>query len=219
MQTETAGKRPRTASREVRRQQLIEATIASIAEHGISGTTMATVTGRAKLSMGIVSFHFQSKENLFKETLTYLAEEHRACWLRALETCDQSPVGKLVAITEAHFDPQVCSTERIAVWFAFFGEMRYRKTYREKVTRFDRERQKLTEAFCAELARAEEPGLDPAAIAEAIESFADGLWLNIMMYPECLTPESAREHLRDYLTWTFPNSFAAELAEPCRSVG
>ena len=50
----------RTASKAVRRQQLIEATIDSIAKYGISGTTMTTVTGLAGLSVGIVNFHFFS---------------------------------------------------------------------------------------------------------------------------------------------------------------
>jgi TetR/AcrR family transcriptional repressor of bet genes len=61
----------------VRRQQLIEATIESIAKFGISGTTMTTVTGFAGLSVGIVNFHFDSVENLFEETLFSLAAEHR----------------------------------------------------------------------------------------------------------------------------------------------
>ncbi|MEM9046952.1 MAG: TetR family transcriptional regulator C-terminal domain-containing protein, partial [Pseudomonadota bacterium] len=166
------------------------------------------------------SFHFKSKENLFKETLTFLAEEHRNSWVQSLKTCDQTPAGKLRAIMDAHFDPAVCSQDRIAVWFAFFGEMRYRKTYREKVTGFDRERQRITEELCAELAANEgDPTLDAAEIAEALESFADGLWLNIMMYPECLTPASARQHVSNYLTWTFPKSYAENTPTLCRGVG
>ena len=70
----------RTASKAVRREQLIEATIESISRYGISGTTMNTVTGFAGLSVGIVNFHFESKENLYQETLRFLGEEHRDLW-------------------------------------------------------------------------------------------------------------------------------------------
>ena len=65
----------RTESKEVRRRQLIEATIDSIADNGFAGTTTATVAERANLSHGIINFHFKSKERLFGETIGYLADE------------------------------------------------------------------------------------------------------------------------------------------------
>ena len=63
----------RTAKREARRQQLIDATIDSISKHGFSGTTLESVTKGAKLSHGIIHFHFNSKEDLYYKTLGYLA--------------------------------------------------------------------------------------------------------------------------------------------------
>ncbi|MEM9371436.1 MAG: TetR family transcriptional regulator C-terminal domain-containing protein, partial [Pseudomonadota bacterium] len=161
-----------------------------------------------------------SKENLLKETLTFLAQEHRSCWMTRLEASDQSPGGQLRAIVEAHFDPSICTPDRIAVWFAFFGEMRYRKTYRERISEFDRERQRRTEDLCRVLIAAEGPNyLDAAEVAEALESFADGLWLNIMLYPECLSPESARNHIHAYLAGMFPASFGRRSPVSIRSVG
>ena len=69
-------KKGRTATREARKQQLINATIDSISKRAFSGTTLATVTKGAKLSHGIVNFHFDSKESLYVETLGFLAQEH-----------------------------------------------------------------------------------------------------------------------------------------------
>lgn len=75
----------RFASRETRRQQLVDATIASVAELGLSETTLASVTRRAGLSHGTVNFHFRSKRGLLVETLRHLTGEHRARWRAALE--------------------------------------------------------------------------------------------------------------------------------------
>ena len=75
---------PRTAPKQARRLQLIQATIDSIGKHGISGTTMKTVTGIAGLSMGIVNFHFENKDTLFQETLKFMGEEHRDQWRTAI---------------------------------------------------------------------------------------------------------------------------------------
>ena len=62
-------KRGRKASKETRQQQLIEATIDSLAKRGYSETTMADVADGAGLSRGIVNFHFESKEKLLVATL------------------------------------------------------------------------------------------------------------------------------------------------------
>lgn len=75
----------------LRRQQLIESTIESIAKRGFAETTMADVAEGAGLSRGIVNFHFVSKEMLLNETLNYLAREYREVWKRALERAAPSP--------------------------------------------------------------------------------------------------------------------------------
>ncbi|MEM7240139.1 MAG: TetR family transcriptional regulator C-terminal domain-containing protein, partial [Pseudomonadota bacterium] len=196
LETEIKAKRPRTASKEVRRRQLIEATIASIAQHGLIGTTMATVTGIANLSMGIVSFHFQSKENLLRETLLFLAAEHRENWIKRSSKAGLRPQDKLIAVISAHFDPAICTQDRIAVWFAFFGEAHYRKTYDAKLAPFDHERGAVMEDLCQTIIdEGGYQGVDAKLIAHGLESFADGLWLNIMMCPGDMTPEIAEHQI------------------------
>ena len=71
-------KKPRTAAPEVRRKQLIDATITCIARKGISGTTLNAIAKEAGLSLGLANFHFKSKDALLSETLRHLATEHRA---------------------------------------------------------------------------------------------------------------------------------------------
>ena len=52
---------PRKASREVRRQQLIDATIATLARVGFARTTLTEVAATARLSHGLIIFHFETK--------------------------------------------------------------------------------------------------------------------------------------------------------------
>lgn len=220
MDSETTERRPRTASKEVRRRQLIEATITSIATHGVSGTTMATVTQTANLSLGIVSFHFKSKENLLKETLMFLAEEHRNHWVEHVGRSSATPEEKLKAIIDATFAPNVCTRERIAVWFAFFGEARYREIYREKVAQLDDERIGMVRALCRQLIAERGPeGADPDGIARSIEYVADGMWLNMLMYPNWAALETVKQEFRAILAALLPNHFKAGEAAPLRRVG
>ena len=83
--TETLPVATRTAPRKVRREQLIKATIQSIAKRGLAETTLAHVTLGANLSLGTANYHFTSKQTLFVETLKYLVEEHRNQWRKNLE--------------------------------------------------------------------------------------------------------------------------------------
>lgn len=208
---ETVSRSRRFEPREVRRQQLMDATIQSIARYGLSGTTMTTVTGIARLSMGIVSFHFQNKDNLLVETLAHLAEEHRVIWRAAVADAGLSPERKLWAFVEAHFHPQVCTREKLSVWFAFFGDARYRQLYRERIKSIDEERWEETRRLCARIGG--EGGyddVDPAEIAKSLEGLYDGLWINIMMYPESFTADSAKRHVRRYLGAIFPRHFGPE---------
>jgi TetR/AcrR family transcriptional repressor of bet genes len=66
---EAGSKRRQIRPKAERRQQLIDATIRCIAQHGLSAVTMQMVTREAGLSVGIANLHFESKDNLLKETL------------------------------------------------------------------------------------------------------------------------------------------------------
>ena len=71
---EPGSKRRQIRPKAERRQQLIDATIRCIAQHGLSAVTMQMVTREAGLSVGIANLHFESKDNLLKETLRFVAE-------------------------------------------------------------------------------------------------------------------------------------------------
>lgn len=198
----------RTAPREERWRQLIDAAMESIAQNGLSGTTTAIVTETAGLSAGIVSLHFGNKENLLVATLENLAHEHRDRWAKAVRTPRLTATQRLWAIMEAHFDPAICTPTKIAVWFAFFGEARYRETYRQIAEKFDFERTTAVEECCRTIiAEGGYPAIDPSILARSIESFADGLWLDLLLYPNEVTLEGATYRMRAMLNAHFPDHF------------
>ena len=215
MSTTSVSRGARFASKTVRQRQLIEATIATIADNGVVGTTTHAVTKAAGLSAGIVSLHFGSKNNLLKETLRFVAEEHRAVWSDRLAHAGARPEDQLWALCEAHFHPTVCNRERIAVWYAFFGEKRYRDQYREFAREFDDERADVVEALCRKLiASGKYAHLAPLSVTKMLESLADGLWLSILLYPDWMSASSARKEFHATLARTFPNHFPVDGPPP-----
>ncbi len=211
VQTETdkiSPKKPRTASKEVRRQQLINATVDSIAKHGFAGTTMTIVTRAADLSVGLANFHFTTKQNLFEETLRFLAEEHHDQWKKSYEKANLAPEAKLLAIVAAHFHPKICKRKKIAVWYSFFAEATARAAYRKLADEIDAERRDLTVELCRQIIK--EGGydnVDPANVAFTLEGLYDGLWLNILMYPGEFSRFDMMKRIEGYLALVFPKHF------------
>ncbi len=201
-------KKPRTAPPETRRKQLIDATISSISKNGITGTTLTAVTKEAGLSLGLANFHFKSKDALLAETLKYLAEEHRDLWRRKQNKDSLSSTDRLRAIVDAQFHPQVCNRKKLAVWFAFFGDAAQRRSYLKTSSQIDLERQEVCTELCRDIIRdGGYDGISAENVAQTLEGMFDGLWLNMLMYPEVFTRERAHGQVLHYLGLVFPAHF------------
>lgn len=207
------GKR-RTAPPEERREQLILATIRSVADRGLADTTIATVAQEAGLSQGIVNLHFRSKDGLLTETLRYLADEYRNAVHDAAEIGSVSPVEGLLAMVELDFRRTICSREKLAVWFAFWGERRFRPTYRRICAERDRSYDDMVRVICARIC--EEGGykdVEPALVADGLSALTDGLWLDLLVRPESMSRERAKRVTLSYLADVFPRHFTQPEAD------
>ena len=197
----------RTAPREVRKDQLIKATIRSIAKHGLSVITIATVAKEAGLSQGIINLHFQSKERLLEETLSHIVDEYRTAWYKASESSGKTAAEKLAALAAVDFDKQICQRNKLAVWFAFWGESRSRLTYRKICAESSREYKKLLTGLCEDLIRQGKYKVQAQHIAIGLLAMNSGLWLDMLISPAEMSAEQAREISLSYLQGVFPRHF------------
>lgn len=202
--------RKRTAPPQARRLQLIKATIRCVAQRGLTDTTTATVAREAGLSQGIINLHFQSKERLLVETLRYLADEYKRTWEKRLQEAGTSPADQLWAMVEVDFDRPVCERNKLAVWFAFWGEAKSRPTYRKLCADRDREYGDALRVLCGELARAGRYAkVNPERVATGLSAMTEGLWLDMLITPQTMTGEQAKRVCRAYLASVFPQHFEA----------
>jgi AcrR family transcriptional regulator len=171
---------PRKLSRDVRRTQLIEATIGVLARQGYSRTTMTAVAREAGLSHGLVNFHFTSKEKLLEETLQYLSEEYRQNWTQSLEAAPSRPAAQLDAMIRADFDPAVCTPARLSAWCAFWGEAQSRPMYQAECASNDEAYKRTIEGLCTRLVAEGGYDVDPVLAARAIRVASEGVWLDVM---------------------------------------
>jgi TetR/AcrR family transcriptional repressor of bet genes len=207
--TPKAANKKRTASKEERQQQLIQATIRSVARRGLSDTTMATVSSEAGLSQGIINLHFQSKDRLLVETLRYIADEYRRAWKKALAGAGEGPARQLAALVAVDFRLPVCDRNKLAIWFAFWGESKSRPTYRRICAERDRAYRNEMVQVCEALI--EEGGyrdMDAETIAAGLSAMTSGLWLDMLTNPRSMSRADARAITTQFLATTFDRHFA-----------
>lgn len=203
----TAQPLKRAEKKEVTRQQLIAATVDSIAASGFAETTLHKVSARAQVSRSLVNFHFDSKEQLLVATLRHLTEEYRAFWMKAISRPGLSAAAKLSAIVDADFHPQVCNRKKIAVWYAFWGESKSRPTYMEVCARADTDFAATMERLAAEVVAEGGYAVEPAVAAKGLRCMIDGLWLELLLAPATFERETAKRTCRTYLAALFPRHF------------
>lgn len=201
-------KSKRTASREQRRQQLIDATMKCIGRKGLTGTTLSDVAKEAGLSQGIVNLHFESKDNLLTETLRSLANEYKSQFDKTLARSGPRPAEKLQALMELDLRPSICDRRKLAVWFAFWGEVKSRPTYRKICDEYDQYYDDVIVDLCDKIiGDGGYSGIAANAAAEALMSITDGLWLSCLISAQAFDRELAREAVHSYLRSVFPDHF------------
>ncbi|WP_405221272.1 transcriptional regulator BetI [Lentisalinibacter sediminis] len=197
------------AAPEVRRRQLIDATLVCIERSGISGLTLGEVAAEAGLAQGIVNLHFQSKDNLLNETLRSLADQYESTVAEALAGAGPEPGDRLAAVVAADFSPAVCNRRSLAVWFAFYGEAKSRPTYRRICRARDSANARRLTAVVEELlAQGGGGGMDARTIADSLAALTDGLWLNCLMSPNEWSRRRARDTTFAMLESLFPRHLA-----------
>ncbi len=198
-------RKERTENAATRRRQLIEATIDSIVEHGLSATTLATVSAGAGLSQGVAVFYFQNKQALLAETLKYHYEEYGKVWRSALEGAPDDPVEKILALVGADLDERICNRRHLALWNSFWGEAKARPVFAEICDRYDAEHGEVLVALCSEIADLiADPAWTPETIAEALDTLTDGMWIRMHVTPDIMDKDAGRALVGRFLATVLP---------------
>ena len=179
-----------------------------IARKGLGNTTLGDVAGEAGLSQGIVNLHFDSKDNLLAETLRYLADEYKAQFDVVLARSGPGPADKLLALMQLDVRPSICNRRKVAVWFAFWSEVRSRPTYRKICDEYDRYYDDVVERLCNEIiAEGRYERVSATSIAIALTSMTNGFWLTCLISPQIWDSHVALDAINGYFRGIFPQHF------------
>jgi TetR/AcrR family transcriptional repressor of bet genes len=198
----------RAIAKERRRQQLIDATIKCISKKGLGSTTLADVAKEAGLSQGIVNLHFDSKDNLLAETLRFLAEDYRTEFMAAVEKAPQDPAARLLALVEMDLKPPICERKKLAVWFAFWGEVKSVPTYQKICATYDNKYHEIMRDLAEAIIRdGNYVDIDAQTVTDTLSSLTDGLWLSCLINPKTFNRSTALHAAVSYLHAVFPDHY------------
>jgi TetR/AcrR family transcriptional repressor of bet genes len=106
------------------------------------------------------------------------------------------------------FKPPISNRNRLACWFAFYGEAKSRPTYMAACTDTDQVNYNAVTNLCQTII--EEGGyenLEPEVISQGLSAMSEGLWLDLLISPHTIDVEKSQETLRTYLRALFPKHF------------
>ncbi len=191
-----------------RRDEILVAAIRVIARDGLSQTTLEKVAELAGISPGTVTFHFAKKDALLLAVLDRVSDEFERARRAAIIGAGGDPVAALGALVAATFDPAVSDPDRVAVWYAFWGEANARRIYLDRVGSLDKSNLADLLGLCRQLI--DEGGyahLDAEAVAITLAGLIEYLWQGILVDGRRFDRRAAIRQARAYLSVVFPRHF------------
>ncbi len=196
--------------RERNRLSLIEAVLESVAEKGISETSVSEIIQRAGLSRGMIHLHFGSKDNLVNEAARHSSEQYYIGIYALLETTGQSGQEHIEMIIRGDLSEDILNKKNVSIWYAFRGEARNRAAIAEfSDTRDAKLRTMIYNAFARV---ANEAGIDqPEQIARDAThgtlAMLEGMWTDFLLHPDSFDRAEAARIIFRFLGAMFPKHF------------
>jgi TetR/AcrR family transcriptional repressor of bet genes len=183
-------RKERKENADKRRQQLLDATLRSVATNGLAKTTLATVANEAGLSQGVAIFYFKSKTGLLTEALKDKYIHYQDHWLKELDKAGTDPLDQLIALIKGDFAHSICNSEKLSIWFAFWGEQKFTPEYANVFSQYDQKRFDVTRGIFLELLNGSSDE-DAGKMAVWVETLTDGYWQKLHLFPRSITPKQA----------------------------
>lgn len=185
---------PKVGMEPIRRQQLIEATIATISEHGIAETTVQRISKVAGVSAGIIHHYFGGKNELLEATMrTLLRELHTL--VGAAMARETQPRARIEAIVEGNFSDRQFEPGVITAWLSFWAQV----PHVPELARLQRVNARRLQSNLLFSLRQLLPAVRAEAAAAGLAALIDGLWLRAALSGQHDVAR-ARATVRDYLS-------------------
>ncbi len=165
---------PKLGMPEIRKPQLVDATMAVIDDVGLAAASVALISRKAGVSPGIINHYFGGKHGLLEETMRSVLRQLSEGVQERLSVIPQEDVkGRVMAIVGGNFDSRQVNSKVVKTWLAFWSLAMHdpmlfrlqRVNELRLLTHLKIELKKLLPAKHAEF------------VAQGIAALVDGIWL------------------------------------------
>lgn len=179
----------------IRRQQLIDATLKVIEEHGFQGATIGKIAGASELSVGIVSHYFGGKQGLLEATMRYLLSSLQTDVTALMAKRPNAARERLMAIVDANFSGAQTNAQSAKTWLAFWTQA----MHSPDLMRLQRVNERRLLSNLMFHLRRLMPIEQARATAQTIAALIDGFWLRAAMSEGRIEPDQAVALCKTYI--------------------
>jgi AcrR family transcriptional regulator len=173
----------RREAEDKRRQALIDAALALVAEGGAKSATVRAIAQRAGVTAGLIRHYFQGKDQLVTAAYRHLMERMTAESAAVLNAAPRDPHARLTAFVAAALKPPVVDPEALILWATFLQETHRDPAMKETHSLTYLGFRDMLQSLIAAL-----PGTRDDAtlrsLAIASNAVIDGLWMEGCVLPE-----------------------------------
>jgi AcrR family transcriptional regulator len=180
---------------EARRTQIVDTAIRTIAARGYSKASLAEIAREAGISKGVISYHFQGKEDLLHAILARLLREPAEFIKERVGGCE-SALEKLSAYVRANFEFMRAHRSH----YAALVDLWHGRDASEERCRFDAEayapsRGYLSKVLEAGAASGEIRALPAGTTASVIQAAIDGVMLQWIFDPRAVDIDACADEI------------------------
>lgn len=174
--------------KDLRREELIDAAISAVVEHGFAAVTVNQIAARAGASAGSIHYYFGGKEELLEATMRrFLATLKRETLARLAKARDHRE--RLSALVLANFGDSFFTGPTVNVWMQFWAHAPYSRPL-ARLQRINRNR--VRSNLNVELKKLL-PDTQRDTARRALQAYMDGAWLRKAHDPDEISAETARQ--------------------------
>ncbi len=188
---------PKLGMPEIRRPQLIRATMEVINQVGFLNASVAKIGQQAGISPSIINHYFDGKSGLVEATMrSILKDLSTGINLRLAKVPKDDMVGRIEAIVGENFSPHQKDEAVVKTWLAFWAQAMHDPA----LNRLQRVNEKRLLSYLRFELKCRMPHQQAQMVATSIAALIDGIWLRSALNPQGIDSNLASQVITDYLS-------------------
>jgi len=175
---------------ELRKANLVQATLVCLKRHGFQGASIRKISAEAGVSVGLISHHYSGKDELVAEAYRSITGQVMDLLRDAMAKAPPSPRERLSAFFRGSFSPELLDPQLLDAWLAFWGAVKTAPAINQAHEHSYGEYRTIMRSALVDMAAEEAwERFDADLAAIALSALLDGLWLESGLNPGTFIPE------------------------------